>query len=129
MKGGTPKSSFMFSPYFRIMFPFIVILTVCSSNIYLHLVLHNFPIEIRELCEMLGIKCAYILLAGKWLNCSVCDILGGSLFPHADEKNSVNFFVWVFMGIVWPDVCARCSCIRKSIFYCAIYYVGVGQYC
>ena len=74
---------------FRILLPFFVVLTLCSSNIYLHTASHNFPIDIIEVCESPGIKCASLPLSGNWVNYSVYDVFYGRLLPHSNETNVV----------------------------------------
>ena len=80
----------------------------------------------RELCEIPGNKCAFHPVYGNWVDSSTQAVFDGSMLPHADKK-SVAPFEWIFMDIIWPNVCSRCSCIRKSIFYCTIYGVGVDN--
>ena len=71
------------------MLPLPVMLTICSSKIDLHFVLHNFTIETREMCESPGIKCASLPLYGNSVNASVNTVFYGSLVPHAEEKKHV----------------------------------------
>ena len=111
-----------------ILFPFLVVLTVCSSKIALHPVSSNFAIEKKEMYDRPGVKCVYLPLAGNLVNASVHAVFGGSLLPHVDEtKRFVTSFVCIFIGIVWPGVCERCSCIRNFIFYCTVYCLGVDD--
>ena len=61
-------------------------LTVYSSNIVLYPISHNFPIDIRALCDRPGIKCASFPLYGKLGNAIVRTMFDGSLLMHADEN-------------------------------------------
>ena len=58
-------------------------ITVCSSKIYLHHASHNFPIEMRELCESPGSKFASLPLSDNWVSASVHSMFDGIMFPHA----------------------------------------------
>ena len=49
---------------------------------------HNFTIEMRDMCERPGNKCASIPLSDSWGNDSVHTVFDGSLLPHA-EKNRI----------------------------------------
>ena len=111
---------------FRVLIAFLVMLTVCSSKIYLHPASHNFQIEMRELFESPGGKCASLPLSGNWVNASVHSVFYGIMFPPAGEIKTFTLCVFIFMGIVWPDVCSIFSYIRGSIFFCTIYCVGVS---
>ena len=64
-------------------------LTVCSKRIYLHPALHNFSIEMRELCQKPWSKYAYIPLAGYWVNAIMHSVFDNRLLPRADEKQIV----------------------------------------
>ena len=43
------------------------------------------------------------------------------------KQKCMTFFVWVFVGIIWSDICVGWSCIYKSRFYCDVYGVGVAD--
>ena len=60
--------------------------TVSSSNIDLHPALHNFTIDIREICERPGSKYLSLTLACNWGNYYVHDCFNVSLFLHDDRK-------------------------------------------
>ena len=66
------------------LFPLLVMLTVCSSKIYLHPSSHNFPIDMRELCERSGSKFASLPSDVNWANAIVQAVFDGRLLPHAD---------------------------------------------
>ena len=53
---------------------------------FVHKILHKFPIEIREMCERPGSKYASLTLAGNCGNYSVHFMFDSSLSPHADQK-------------------------------------------
>ena len=86
-------------------------LTGCSSNISLHPASRNFPIEMIELYERPGIKCASLTSDVNWVNTNVHAVFDVSLLSHADETKKITLFMCIFMEIVWPDVCDSCSCI------------------
>ena len=72
-----------------ILFPFRVILTVCSSKIALHPASCNFPIDTTEMCERPVSKCDSLPSAVKWVNGSVHTVFDGILFPYDEETKSV----------------------------------------
>ena len=75
---------------FSIPFSSIIMFTVFPKNISLHTVLHNFPIDIRELCESHGCTFTSFSLAGNYGNASVHDVFDGILLLHVDEKKCVT---------------------------------------
>ena len=66
-------------------------LPACLSKIYLHPALHKFPIEMRELCEIPGNKCAFHPVYGNWVDSSTQAVFDGSMLPHADKKSVAPF--------------------------------------
>ena len=82
---------------------------------------HNFPIEMIDIYERPGSECASIPLYGNCGNDSAHAVFDGILLINSDKTNCVTLFVCIWLGIVWTDVCDRCSCIRT------IYCVGVAN--
>ena len=79
----------------------------------------------RDLCERPGIKYKSLPLSVNWGNAGVHAVFDASLLLHDYGMKKMTAFVYIFMRIFWPDVCVRYSCIRKSIFYCAVYCLGL----
>ena len=124
----TPESFFLSLHPLVILFPFLVMLSVYSSNIDLYPALHNFPIDMRELCERPGSKGASLLLAGNLGNVSVHAFFNDILLPHADET------MCDLVCVNFNGVClAWCMC--KILLYpqvhILLYYLlcGGGQQC
>ena len=51
--------------------------------------MHNFPIEIKDLCEWPGSKLASLILAGNWGHASLHAVFDGIVLPHDDENKIV----------------------------------------
>ena len=81
------------------------------------------------MCERHGSQCGSLTSSVNWVNASLHAVFDSSLLPHADEKKYVTLFVCIFLVIIWPDVCARCSCIRKSVFLFYSLLCWGGQFC
>ena len=106
---------------FRITPPFLIRLTAYSTMIAWHPTSHNFPIEVIDIYERPGSKCASIPLYVNCGNDSAHAVFDSFLLINSDKTNCVTLFVCIWLGIVWTDVCDRCSCIRT------IYCVGVAN--
>ena len=96
---GTCQSPFWWSLHnFMILLTLLVMLTLCLSRISLHHALHNFLIDIRDMCEMPGNKRASLPLYGNWCNDNVHNMFDGILLPHDYETKKIDIFCVHFRG-------------------------------
>ena len=110
---------------FRILFPFIFMLTVCSSKMDLNPASNILQLRWESCLRGLGVNLLllFYLKTGEMLVYTLCLMVVCCCMLM--RQKIVNSFVLIFMGIFWSDVCDRCSCICKSSFYCTICCLGV----
>ena len=125
--------------HFRIPIPFLVMLSLCSSKIYLNPPLHNFPIDMRELFERTEIKCASLTLSGNWYNCSVhavsmvdfcCMLMKHKLYDLVCVKLRGGHLAWYMSQmILYPQVHIFCTVCCVGVTYSVdimVHFYNIG---
>ena len=98
--------------------------TVCSSIIALNPALNKFPIDMRELFNILGSKCDSLLFDGNWGNASLYAMFDGSLLPYSEIQKICDLIFVHFNG----DHLALfiCQIILYTQARILLYYIWCG---